>query len=97
MDLLDHEVLVSALLSCLSVPGYVSALHLHFIAVQVEEVSLSGKQPYRLQIVYVIDVTGVLQHSRHIGCQEGLAVCDAYHHRAVLSGSIYLAGVIFEH
>ena len=97
MDLLDHEVLVSALLRRLGVPVDMSALHLNFIAVEVKEVRLARQKSHGLQIVYVIDVPCVLEHCRYVRCQESLAVSHSYDHRAVLSGCIYLARIVLKH
>ena len=97
VDLFDHEVLIAALFSCFSIPCDMLLLYLYLVAVEVVEVKFARKYPYRVKVINVIDVTGILQTSRYVGGEERLPVCCSDYHRAILAGSVDLTRIVLEH
>ena len=97
MDLLYHEMLITCLLGCFRIPGYLCGLQMNFIAVKIKKVCFTRQNPYRLEIANIIDASGVFQNGGHIRCQIALTVSHADNHGGIFPGGVDLSGIIFKH
>ena len=97
VDLLHHEVLIAALVSCFCGEGDLHLFLLDHVAVEVIEYRLAGRQSGHLQVADIVDLIGVVKDGRDIGSHVGLVVRDSDDHGAVFSGDPDLAGIILEH
>ena len=97
MDLLNHEVLIAALLRSFRIPGNLYRFMGNFIPVQVIESDRSGSQPGHFEISDIADLAGVFQYSRDIGSQITFAVRNTDDHWAVFPCSKNLSRIIPEH
>lgn len=77
-DLLEHEVLVAALLGGRQVPVDVEGASLagHIVAVEVADPIPIGGDHHRLVLTQLDRVAGVLDERRHVRADEHLAVAD---------------------
>ena len=97
VNLLEHKMLVPALLGGLGVPGDFGGFMLHDVAVQVVEGDGPRRQPRNLEILDEVNRAGIGQNGRNIGGQITLPAGNAEHHGAVLPGDKDLAREVLEH
>ena len=87
-DLLEHEVLVAALLGGTQVPVDVEirGTRIIAVAVEVEDLIPVGGDHHGLVLAQFDRVAGVLDERRHIRADEHLPVADAQHQRGGPAG-----------
>ena len=93
-DLLQHEVVVAALLDLGEVPvDFVNRLVDAFVRDR-RGVEAVGRQHRHLAVVEVHHLARVLDDRRHVGGQEVLAVGDAHDQRAAVARADHRAGFV---
>ena len=97
MNLLQHEVRISALLRRLCIHLHLRGCFLNFFLVNVIEGDLVRLEDAYLHIVNVIHRPGVFQDGRNIRCKIGFSVSDTDDHRRILSCDKNFARIILDH
>ena len=97
MDLLEHKVLISALLGSLCIPFDLGKRLLDLLTINVIEGNSALNELGYFHISDVIYITGILKYSGNIGSNICLSVSYSDDHGAVLTSCIYLSGVVLEH
>ena len=94
VDLLHHEMLEAAFFGCFGVPLNGGSFVLNGLFVGVEKLNGIGRQARDLEIVNVIDGTGIFEQRGHVRSNQRAALGLADDERAVLAGSVDRAGFI---
>ncbi len=93
VDLLEHEVLVAALLRLDGVPVEAVDRALDRLALAVPDLDAFRGEPRDVAVLQEADVLGVDEERRRIGGQELLALAEADHQRRALAGGDDLLAV----
>ena len=97
VELLEHEVLVSAAFGRFRVPGDLGQVLDQRLAVDVVELDAALFQAGHLHIVDVIDFSRMVQNGGDVGGDVRTLPLFADNHRAAVAGAEDLAGIICEH
>ncbi|SCJ17615.1 Uncharacterised protein [uncultured Flavonifractor sp.] len=94
-DLLEHEVLIAALLRSGDLPVHVVLLLVHRLEVGVViDLDAVGGEYGNLPVVQIVDLTGVLDDGGHVAGQEVEALPQAQNQGAVLPGGDEPVGTV---
>ena len=97
MDFLHHEVLISTLFCCLSIPVNSCKFFLDFITIKIIECSLATFKACHLQVPDIIYISCIFKDSRYIRCNICLIPIDTNNHRAVLTRNPDFTWILFKH
>ena len=97
VNLLQHEMLIAALFSCLSIPVNLKYLLGNWLAQAIGNPYGILLYNSNLSIIYDIGATGTGNNSRNIGSDEILIITQTNNHRVVLLGANQLIRVILAH
>ena len=90
-------MLEAALFRSLRIPVDVDHVLVHYVAVKVEEGDAASGEADHLQVIHVVNVTGVFQDGRNVRGQEGFPVAAPHDHRAVLAAGKDHVRIVLEH
>ena len=97
MDLLQHEMLISAFFCRLCVPFNRNHILLDLFSVNIIEMDLFSGKLRDFHISDIIYISGPVQDSRHIRGDQRALIAPAHDQRAVLSGCENFSRIILEH
>ena len=93
-NLLEHEVLITALFRCGNVPVNVYRLFVHLVTVGIEHGHPAAGQAHNLVVAQPVDFPGFRQNGGHVRGDKVFPLPQSHNQRAVFANGIQFVGGI---